>query len=321
MSDPRYVYRPMLDLIGFTEGTDKGDGYNETLAYGKLTGGDVNLVSMTLDEIDALQTRMLRHPNNRWNSSAIGRYQIVRKTLRSIRQRKKLSGNALYDEAMQDELGCFLLGARGIDKWLEGRVRESALINNLAREWASLPTTEDRGHYSGQSARVDSDRVRAVLAQVRERYEGREREEGSGQDVDQWTGDLEAIRRVAAGYSVAEIDQMINALQVARFLNSQAGAPQHFNPHLSLEPPDRRTNPMSGKPFWQSRTLWGIAIVALSQFSPAVAALLEATGVGPALDPATTTAVQTGVEQIMTGIGAVLALFGRIRADRPLSVK
>ncbi len=40
--DRYYVYRPMLDLIGFTEGTDKGDGYNETLAYGAYTGGDVN---------------------------------------------------------------------------------------------------------------------------------------------------------------------------------------------------------------------------------------------------------------------------------------
>lgn len=41
--DKYYVYRPMLDLIGFTEGTDKGDGYNETLAYGAYTGGNVNL--------------------------------------------------------------------------------------------------------------------------------------------------------------------------------------------------------------------------------------------------------------------------------------
>lgn len=29
--DAYAVYRPLLDL---TEGTDKGDGYNETLAYG-----------------------------------------------------------------------------------------------------------------------------------------------------------------------------------------------------------------------------------------------------------------------------------------------
>jgi hypothetical protein len=72
MSDPRFVYRPLLDLIGFTEGTDKGRGYNETLAYGALTGGPVDLVGMTLDQVDALQTRMLAHPDNRWNSSAAG---------------------------------------------------------------------------------------------------------------------------------------------------------------------------------------------------------------------------------------------------------
>lgn len=34
MTDKYRVYRPLLNLIGFTEGTDKGDGYNETLGYG-----------------------------------------------------------------------------------------------------------------------------------------------------------------------------------------------------------------------------------------------------------------------------------------------
>lgn len=73
----------MLDLIGLTEGTDKrrgggaARGYNETLAYGRLTGGDVDLVSMTLTQINAL--RMLQHKQNIWNSTAVGRYQIVRR--------------------------------------------------------------------------------------------------------------------------------------------------------------------------------------------------------------------------------------------------
>src|SRR5690606_37183057 len=51
----------MLDLIGYAEGTDKGRGYNETLGYGAYTGGDKNLVLMTLDQIDAMQTGMLYH--------------------------------------------------------------------------------------------------------------------------------------------------------------------------------------------------------------------------------------------------------------------
>ncbi|MFC3205350.1 hypothetical protein [Aquamicrobium soli] len=47
--DCYYVYRPMFDLIGKSEGADKGRGYNETWDYGPHTGGDVNLVGMTLD--------------------------------------------------------------------------------------------------------------------------------------------------------------------------------------------------------------------------------------------------------------------------------
>ena len=168
--DKYHVYRPLLDLIGLTEGTDKGDGYNETLAYGALTGGDVNLVGMTLDQIDALQTKMLRHPKNKWKSSAVGRYQIVRTTLRTIRETLKLDGTRLYDRDMQDRLACYLLGVRGIDKYLAGRLSEDTMLENLAKEWASLPTPAGKGYYGGQHAAVKPDQVRAVLAHVRRRH-------------------------------------------------------------------------------------------------------------------------------------------------------
>ena len=174
--DKYHVYRPLLDLIGLTEGTDKGDGYNETLAYGALTGGDVNLVGMTLDEIDKLQLRMLRNPKNKWNSSAVGRYQIVRTTLKAIRATLKLDGTLLYDAAMQDRLACYLLGLRGIDKYLAGRLSEDTLLLNLAQEWASLPTPQGSGYYGGQRAAVRPDDVRKILAIVRKRH-------GEGQPV------------------------------------------------------------------------------------------------------------------------------------------
>lgn len=168
--DKYHVYRPLLDLIGFAEGTDRKRGYNETLAYGAFTGGDVNLVTMTLQEIDALQTRMLKHPKNRFNSSALGRYQMVRTTLRTIRKTLGLPTSALFDAAMQDRCACYLLGLRGIDKYLAGRLSQDTLINNLAREWASLPTTSGKGAYAGQNAAVNPDRVRQILAQVKKRH-------------------------------------------------------------------------------------------------------------------------------------------------------
>ncbi|MER2534419.1 MAG: hypothetical protein ABTQ31_04560 [Rhizobiaceae bacterium] len=178
MQDKYFVYRPLLDLIGFTEGADKGRGYNETLAYGAFTGGDVDLVSMTLTSIEALQARMLKHPDNRWNSSAVGRYQIVGKTLRGIRQTLNLPGALKFDADCQDRMACFLLGQRGIDKYLAGRLRENTLIDNLAQEWASLPTTAGKSYYGGQNAAVTPARVRGVLAKVRDRHR-----EGQPKDV------------------------------------------------------------------------------------------------------------------------------------------
>ncbi|WJR66930.1 hypothetical protein QTA58_22525 [Neorhizobium sp. CSC1952] len=170
--DKYYVYRPMLDLIGFTEGTDKGNAYNETLAYGAYTGGDVNLVSMTLAELDALQTRMLKHPKNALNSSACGRYQIVRTTARNIRKDlpSRYPATRKFDKDCQDEMACYLLGQRGIDKYLAGRLSEDTLIDNLAKEWASLPTTAGKGHYGGQHAAVTTLKVRSALAEVKRRH-------------------------------------------------------------------------------------------------------------------------------------------------------
>ncbi|WP_266030446.1 lysozyme family protein [Brucella intermedia] len=182
--DLYYVYRPLLDLIGFTEGTDKGDGYNETLGYGAYTGGDVVLVKMSLKEIDDLQGKMLAHPKNKLNSSALGRYQIVRTTLRTIKRTLQLSNNLLFNEALQDRCACYLLGVRGIDKYLAGRLKEDTLINNLAQEWASLPTTKDVGYYGGQRAAVKSARVREVLAEVRKRHDQAQPKEIVAVEVD-----------------------------------------------------------------------------------------------------------------------------------------
>lgn len=172
MADKYYVYRPLLDLIGLSEGTDKGRGYNETLGYGAYTNGDVSLVTMTLDQIDRLQTQMLQHPKNKLESSALGRYQIVRTTRRVIQGTLNLLGTVLYDKATQDRMGCYLLGVRGIDKYLAGRLSEDTLINNLSREWASLPTTAGKGFYGGQHAAVTVAQVRAALKRVQERHDG-----------------------------------------------------------------------------------------------------------------------------------------------------
>lgn len=97
---------PFLDLLGRTEGTDRGAGYNASLGYGRfLPGGrEQNLTGMNLDQIRELQTQILKNPENTLNSSAIGRYQITRSTLDDLRSQLDLKGNELFDPAMQDRL-------------------------------------------------------------------------------------------------------------------------------------------------------------------------------------------------------------------------
>jgi muramidase (phage lysozyme)/LysM repeat protein len=156
--------KSLLDLIGKTEGTDKGDGYNETLAYGAYTGGDVNLTGMTLGEIDDLQTQMLAHPDNKWNSSAIGRYQIVRTTLRNLKDKLGLSDDMKFTPQLQDRLATELLKGRGLDEWRAGRMSDSQFAANLSKEWASLPNpTTNKGAYAGQHAAVGISEVQQVL--------------------------------------------------------------------------------------------------------------------------------------------------------------
>lgn len=154
---------PVLDLIGHTEGTDRGASYNETLGYGAYTGGPVNLTSMTLDEVDQLQGQMLRHPNNSWNSSAVGRYQIVRTTLRGLKKQLGLSGKEKFTPELQDRLAEQLLKNRGYDDWKSGKISDTRFINNLAKEWASLPTATGRGAYAGQGVRARPSQVLTAL--------------------------------------------------------------------------------------------------------------------------------------------------------------
>jgi muramidase (phage lysozyme) len=105
----------LLDLIGYAEGTDRGRGYNETLGYGKFTGGPVDLVTMTVNQVMALQSKMLADPANTFNSSAVGRYQITRQTLADFMPRLGLTGDTVFSPEVQDRIALAIANAAGRD--------------------------------------------------------------------------------------------------------------------------------------------------------------------------------------------------------------
>ena len=151
-------YKPVLDLIGKAEGTDRGRGYSETLGYGAFTGGPVNLTGMTLDQVDALQSRMLSNPANSLHSSAVGRYQVTQTTLRDLREKYGISGSQLYDEKMQDHLAVLRMQ-------LGGGLTQKV----LAGGWASFPDPDTGQSHYGQRVGVSGAEVQRALDDVSRR--------------------------------------------------------------------------------------------------------------------------------------------------------
>jgi muramidase (phage lysozyme) len=81
-------------------------------------------------------------------SSASGRYQFMKATLKDLKAQLGLRGAQVMDENLQDRLGYHLLRRRGYDKWISGQMSDADFSTNLAKEWASLPVLKAmKGHH------------------------------------------------------------------------------------------------------------------------------------------------------------------------------
>ncbi|MFL5607724.1 MAG: hypothetical protein ACJ8AD_14835 [Gemmatimonadaceae bacterium] len=72
-------------------------------------------------------------------SSAAGRYQFMRDTLKSLQKELGLRDQQVMDADLQDRLGYHLLRRRGYDLFMAGKLSVEGFGLNLAKEWASFP--------------------------------------------------------------------------------------------------------------------------------------------------------------------------------------
>lgn len=168
----------LLETISRGEGTtnaiakEKGykSGYDVTLGYGAYGGGpnEKPLTEMTLAEVKELQRKMLAHPSNKFNSSAVGRYQIVGKTLRGLQAEMGLQDTEKFTADLQDRMAKQLLQQAGLGGYVSGKISAGQLQNNLAQVWASIQTADTgRGYYANQrNAAVDTAMVKRALDQL-----------------------------------------------------------------------------------------------------------------------------------------------------------
>lgn len=119
--------------------------------YGTVFGNNQDalskpLTSMTVGEVLASQRGWTR----KFGSSAAGRYQFVRRTLKGLVEELGVSPEDLFGARLQDKLGMALLRRRGLYDYRAGRITRQQFAANLAKEWASLPAPNTgRSHYAG----------------------------------------------------------------------------------------------------------------------------------------------------------------------------
>jgi hypothetical protein len=133
----------VLDLIGKHE---SGGDYNRVYGSGVQR---INLTNMTIDQVQEWQRNRV---NQGYPSAAVGKYQIITKTLAGLEKQMGLTGKEKFDEAMQDRMAMQLLENRGIGKLQAGTMTTAQInraINSISKEWASIEGANGRGAYDG----------------------------------------------------------------------------------------------------------------------------------------------------------------------------
>ena len=151
----------LLELIARGEGTTDAqaqrqgynNGYEVTLGYGIYADDKTKrITSMTLGELKAMQAKMLSNPKNKFNSSASGKWQIVKKTLIGLQKNLGLDDSVIYSPYIQRKMAVALLYGRGYAKFKAGTMSRKAFQLELAKEWASVEDPykgDGRSYYPG----------------------------------------------------------------------------------------------------------------------------------------------------------------------------
>lgn len=158
----------ILDVIGRAEGGLKG--YNAY--YGGIAAADappLPVTRMTVAEVLNWQKSI----DHKYNSEAVGRYQIMEDTLRELVGRGVVRPSDRFNKATQDKLGTALMKRRGLRDYQAGKISANQFADNLAKEWAGLPlTTGPRAgksyydKFNGNSATTTVDAVLGALKEI-----------------------------------------------------------------------------------------------------------------------------------------------------------
>ena len=164
--------KPLLDQIARGEGTLR-TGYDTSFGYGRFSPAG-KLSEMTLKEVKEYQKVMLRNQEGReLRSTAVGRYQFIRKTLNEVQSAMKLSPDTVFNGETQDEMILYrLIHTRGLYAWIRKRISPIQFQLKLAKEFASIEDPYNPGKsYYGQHVGSKTDDIQAAMKAAKENYD------------------------------------------------------------------------------------------------------------------------------------------------------
>ena len=171
--------KDLLDVISEGEGTSdemaktKGyeSGYDVTLGFGKFNKATKKPLSkMTLNEVRTLQDEILKNSGN-LNSSAVGKYQIVRSTLfggksgwGGLAAQMGLKPTDIFSPELQDRLAMTIIKQSGLDRYKSNTMSLIDFQKNLSTQWDSIenPYTNKTG--TGNKPATKSSKIQPVLS-------------------------------------------------------------------------------------------------------------------------------------------------------------
>lgn len=129
------VQRGTKGVLDFIANFEAPEGYNQVYGGTRLDPPRP-ITTMTVREVLHWQDRSVAAGSA---SSAAGRYQIIRGTLREQVRAGAVGLDEKFTPEVQDRIGNSLLEKRGLSDYRAGRISRETFADNLAKEWASLP--------------------------------------------------------------------------------------------------------------------------------------------------------------------------------------
>lgn len=152
----------LLNFLGQKEAQGQYDMLVGNKQYGPLT-------SMTVAEVLKFQDKMIsgQGPTGKHESTAVGKYQIIRETLNGLVASGVLKPGDIFNSGTQDRAATALLKQRGMNAFQSGKISLEQFADRVAQEWASMPMANGKSYYAGKGsnkALVDRQEYLAAFA-------------------------------------------------------------------------------------------------------------------------------------------------------------